>query len=507
MAKTWVLVAAILGSSMAFVDGTAVNVALPIMQRDLQASSAQMQWVIEAYALFLAALILIGGSLGDVFGRKKMFVAGVVIFMLASVGCAFAPNVAVLIVARSIQGIGGALMTPESLALISANFSGEERGRAIGTWSGFASITGAVGPLIGGALAQHASWRWVFIINVPLAMVVLAISLARVPESRDEDAVHAIDWTGAVLATFGLGLLIFGLIRVQSARGDVAGLTAVVAGLAVLVAFVIAQGRERHPMMPLSLFRSTTFSVVNLYTLFLYMAIGGSLYFLPYALIDAQQYTPTAAGAALLPFIVLQFLLSRWSGGLSARIGVRTPLVVGAALAAAGFLAFALPGIGGNYWATYFPAALLLGIGGAFFIAPLTTAVFDSSDPALMGTASAINNAIARAAGLIAIALFGIVLAGVFDRGFEGRLAKLTVAPQTRAIATKQRDNFLAGTVPDDVPAADRAPVGGAVRSAYLNAFRAVMVISAFVSIIAGIVALVALAGADRVHKQKAAQR
>ena len=489
MAKTWVLVAAILGSSMAFIDGTAVNVALPIMQRDLQASSAQMQWVIESYALFLAALILIGGSLGDVFGRRRMFAVGIAIFAAASIACALAPNVIVLIAARSVQGVGGALATPESLALISANFSGEARGRAIGTWSGFASITAAMGPLIGGLLAQHASWRWVFVINVPLAVAVLAIAIARVPESRDENAVRAIDVTGALLATLGLGGLVYGLIRLQT-NVDGGGIASLLAGIVLLVAFVVAQRRERHPMMPLSLFRSRTFSIVNLYTLCLYMAIGGSLYFLPYALINGQGYTPTAAGAALLPFIVLQFLLSTWSGGLSARIGVRTPLIAGALLAAAGFVLFAVPGSGGNYWTTYFPAALVLGLGGACFIAPLTTAVFDSSDPALMGTASAINNAIARTAGLIAIALFGIVLAAVFDRAFEGRLARVPVGVQTRAIATSQRGLLLGGTVPADVPAADRNALGAAVHAAYLDGFRGVMLMSAFVSILAALVAV-----------------
>jgi EmrB/QacA subfamily drug resistance transporter len=493
MAKTWVLVAAILGSSMAFIDGTAVNVALPVMQRELQATSAQMQWVIEGYALFLAALILIGGSLGDLFGRRRMFVAGVVLFALASAGCALAPNVAVMIGARCIQGVGGALMTPESLALISASFTGEERGRAIGSWSGFASITAALGPLIGGLLAQHASWRWVFLINVPLAIAVVAIAVLRVPESRDEDAVRAIDWTGASLATAGLAALVYGLIVIQGSLTDPAGIASACAGLALLIVFVIAEARARHPMMPLRIFRSREFAVVNLYTLFLYMAIGGSLYFLPYALIDAQQYTSTAAGAALLPFVLLQFALSRWSGGLSARIGVRTPLVVGAVLAAAGFVAFALPGIGGSYWTTYFPAALLLGCGGAFFIAPLTAAVFDSSDPALAGTASAINNAISRTAGLLAIATFGIVLATVFDANFDARLDRAAIGARTRTVAHTQRENFLAGTVPNDVPAADRPVVGAAVRAAYLNGFRSVMLASAGVALVAGGIAFVAL--------------
>lgn len=493
MEKTWVLIAAILGSSMTFIDGTAVNVALPVMQRDLQATSAQMQWVIESYALFLAALILIGGALGDVYGRRRMFVAGIAIFTIASIGCAFAPNVLALIVARSVQGVGGALAMPESLALISASFAGEERGRAIGTWSGVGSIMGAIGPLIGGVLAQHASWRWVFAINAPLAAIVLVIAQTRVPESREPNPIHGVDWKGATLVTVGLGTLVYGLIREQTTRADAAGIANIAAGIVLLIAFIFAQRRARNPMMPLSLFASATFSIVNIYTFLLYLAIGGSLYFLPYALIDAQRYTPTAAGAALLPFILLQFVLSRWSGGLSAQIGVRMPLVVGAAFAAAGFVAFALPGIGGSYWTTYFPAATLLGIGGAFFIAPLTTSVFDSSAPALAGTASAINNAVSRSAGLVAIALFGIVLTATFDRTFERRLDQVTLTSTARTIATAQRDRLLAGTVPNDVAPADRPALASAVRAAYLDGFRSVMLASALVSAIAAVVAAIAL--------------
>jgi EmrB/QacA subfamily drug resistance transporter len=458
VAKTWVLVAAILGSSMAFIDGTAVNVALPVMQRDLQASSAQMQWVVEAYALFLAALILIGGSLGDVYGRRKMFVIGIALFAVASIACALAANVGVLIAARSLQGVGGALAMPESLALISASFTGDERGRAIGTWSGFASITGAAGPLIGGVLAEHASWRWVFVINVPLAAIVLAIAVLRVPESRDAAASHVLDWTGALLATFGLGALVYGLIRVQAAP-DAAGIVSCAAGVALLAGFAVAQQRARHPMLPPAMFASRVFTLANVYTLLLYMAIGGSLYVLPFVLIDAQGYPPSVAGAALLPFVLLQFALSRWSGGLSARIGVRTPLLIGAAFVAVAFVAFALPGLGGSYWTTYFPAAVLLGLGGAFFIAPLTTAVFDASDPLLAGTASAINNAVARTAGLVAIALFGIAQATVFSHTFDQRAAALRLKAATRGILVAQRGELLAGTVPGVIPAVDRLPL------------------------------------------------
>jgi EmrB/QacA subfamily drug resistance transporter len=491
--KTWVLVAAIIGSSMSFVDGTAVNVALPIIQRDLQASSDAMQWVVESYALFLSALILAGGSLGDVFGRRRCFVIGTAIFASASACCALAPSVAVLIAARSVQGMGAALALPESLALISVAFTGDERGRAIGTWSGFASITGAAGPLIGGFLAQTASWRWVFVINVPLAVAVIAIALLRVPESRDEHAAHTVDWSGALLATLGLGALVYGLIRLELPDAGVEAYAAVAAGIAVLVVFVVAQHRARHPMLPPSIFASRVFRVANIYTFALYFAIGGSLYFFPYMLIDVQRYTPTAAGAAFLPFVLLQFAFSRWSGGLVARIGARTPLVAGAAIAGCGFTAFALPGIGGSYWTTYFPAVLLLGIGATFFIAPLTTTIFDASDPALSGLASAINNAIARTAGLVAIALLGILFAGVFARGFDGRLVRAHVTPATRALAGRERARFAAGTVPPDVPAHDRDAVGLAVRNGYIAGFRAVMLASAGVAFLAALIAFISL--------------
>jgi len=403
-----------------------------------------------------------------------------------------------LIVARSVQGIGAALSVPESLALISVAFTGAARGRAIGTWSGFASLTGAAGPLIGGALAQHASWRYVFLINVPLAIAVVAIALLRVPESRDEDAVRTVDWAGAVLATLGLGTLVYGLIRLQLPEGRGIGAAGVAIGVVLLGAFVVVERRVPHPMMPLQMFRSRAFAVVNLYTFALYMALGGSLYFFPYTLIDVQRYAPTAAGAAFLPFVVLQFTLSRWSGGLLGRIGARTPLVVGAVLAGCAFAVFALPGIGGTYWTTYFPAVVLLGLGAAFFIAPLTTTVFDASDPALSGVASGMNNAIARTAGLVAIALFGILFSAAFARTFEGRLRGADVSAETRRLAVVERAKMIAGTVPPDIAPADRPAVETAVRQAFLAGFRTVMLTSSGVALLAAAIAFVSLPSVPR---------
>jgi EmrB/QacA subfamily drug resistance transporter len=489
MAKTWVLGAAIVGSSMTFIDGSAVNVALPILQAELHASAADVQWVIEGYSLFLSALILIGGSLGDIFGRRLIFCIGIAVFALASLACAFAPAMNVLIIARCIQGCGGALAVPGSLALISAAYQGVARGRAIGTWSGAASLTAAAGPVIGGYLAQHFSWRYVFLINLPLAVLVLIIAFWHVEESRDDEADFTVDWLGAILATAGLGALVYGLIRLQDGRLDIPGLMCCFAGVVLLGAFIACERREKVPMMPLSLFSSRAFRAANIYTFFLYAALGGSLYFVPFALIDAQGYSPTAAGAAFLPFVFIQFVASRWSGGLSARIGPRTPLVVGATFAAAGFALFALPGIGGSYWTTYFPAAIVLGIGGAFFIAPLTTTVLDAVSRARSGTASGINNAVARTAGLVAIAAMGIVLAGVFGRGFDPAMARAHVSPATLSIVNEQRSQLIAGTLPPGIPERDRALVQREQRENYLAGFRAVMLTGAFVSLLSAMLA------------------
>ena len=499
-AGRWVLAATILGSSMAFIDGTVVNVALPTLQRDLNATSAGVQWVVQGYALFLAALILVGGSLGDHFGRRRIFTLGVTLFTLASVGCGFAPSVGALIGFRAIQGVGGALLVPGSLAIISAAFpNGEERGRAIGTWSGFTSITSAAGPVIGGWLIENASWRWVFFLNVPLAAIVLTLCFWHVPESRDPDATGGalgLDWGGAFFATAGLGALVYGLTEAPSfGWGHPAVLASLALGVVALTAFLGIEARGRAPMMPLGLFRSRTFSGANALTLLLYGALGGTLYFFPFNLIQVQGYGSTAAGASLLPMILILFGLSRWAGGLIGRFGAKLPLVIGPSIAALGFALFARPGVGGSYWTTFFPAVVVLGIGMSVTVAPLTTAVMGAVEDRHAGLASGINNAVSRSAGLLAIAVFGIVVANTFGHELDDRLATLDLPPAAESAIAGQRDLLAGAEAPARLDAPARAKVAGAIDESFVAGFRLVMLLGAALALASAVIAWLLIAG------------
>ncbi|MCD7440661.1 MFS transporter [Streptomyces lincolnensis] len=416
----WILLTTILGSSMALLDSTVVNVALPRIGRDLDADLAALQWTVNAYMLTLAGLILLGGSLGDRYGRRKVFVVGVVWFAVASLLCGLAPNAEVLIAARALQGVGGALLTPGSLALIQASFHPDDRGRAVGLWSGFGGVGAAVGPFVGGWLVDGPGWRWVFLLNVPLALVCVPVALRHVPESGDGRAHTRFDVLGAGLGAVALALITYALIEARA--GTVAVALTAVAGLGAAVAFVYVEKRQADPMMPPDIFASRQFTAVNLVTLCVYAALGGFFFLAALQLQVVVGYSALGAGVALLPTTVLMLLLSARSGELGERIGPRIPLTVGPLLAAAGMLLMLRVGPGASYVVDVLPALLVLGLGLVTLVAPLTATVLGSVSTARAGLASGINNAAARAAGLIAVAALPL-LTGMGEEAYRSPTA------------------------------------------------------------------------------------
>lgn len=488
-AARWVLLVTILGSSMAFIDSTAMNVVLPVLQLELNATIPQVQWIVEAYALFLSSLMLLGGSLGDKFGRKRIFALGVVLFSAASLWCGLSPNTSQLIVARAFQGVGGALLVPGSLAIVNISFSEKDRGKAIGTWSAFTAITTALGPILGGWLAENISWRFVFFINIPIALVVLGSLLWKIPESRKNGGEGKLDLLGSLFATMSLGCIVYALIESgNSGFGHPKVIAPFVAGGVFLISFLLFEHYSASPMMPLSLFRSWTFSGANFVSALFWAAWSGAIFFIPFNLIQLQGYSAAGVGVAFLPLILALFLFSRWAGGLVVNYGARLPLIVGTLLATAGFYLFTLPGIGGSYWTTFFPAIAVLGVGMAITVSPLTTAVMSAIDLEYSGVASGINNSVGRIAGLLSIAILGVFALSTFNRNLDREMGSLNLDPQTVEVVDSQRIKLAAIDVPDSLDETTKSELRSAIKDSFLGSFRLMMKISAALVFISAIV-------------------
>lgn len=454
----WALLATVLGTAMAFLDSTVVTIALPTIGNDLHATLEGLQWIVTGYTLALAGLILLGGALGDRYGRRRVFLIGVIWFAAASLLCALSPTIGILIAARVLQGVGGALLTPGSLALIQASFDPADRGRAVGAWSGLGGVASAAGPFVGGWLIEGPGWRWAFVLNVPLAILVVAVTLRHVPESRDESATGRFDVAGAALGAAALAGITYGLTAASGSTGGFVALVAGLAGLALGAAFIAVERRREHAMLPLSVFSSRQFSAVNVVTLFVYAGLGGVFFLLSVQLQVSSGFSPIKAGAALLPVTVLMLLLSARAGALAQRIGPRWPMVIGTLVAAVGVALLARIGPGSSYVVDVLPAATILGLGLSLVVAPLTATVLASAEPRRAGIASGVNNAIARAAQLLAVAGLPLLVGlsgedyhepAVFTHGFAQAMlicAGLMLAGSALSLFTIGRESLAQPT-------------------------------------------------------------
>ncbi len=477
---TWVLVATIVGSSLAFIDGAVVSLALPEIQSEFHAGAGDVAWIVELYTLVLGSLMLLGGALGDRYGRKRVFIAGLALFALGSIGCAFAWSIASILTSRTIQAVGGMLFVPASLAILGDHFSGDARGRAIAAWSAFGSLTSLLGPALGGVLIDAFGWRSVFWINVPLAAFVIVVAMRHISESRDDEAPKELDWLGSALGTAGLGALTYGLILSSTAGWRAFAVdTSMLGGAALLALFVTHEHHTRNPLVPTDIFRSRTFAVINLSTLFLYGALSAALYELPFVMIQAHGYSALEAALGMLPLGICIIVLSRFAPTFAKRFGIRNVLTVGPAIVAAGFVLLALLAAMPSYWGSFFPGLFIAGLGMGITVAPLTTTVINAADRRHVGVASGINNAVSRLAGLLAIAALTIVVTSLYWASMQRSLDAMHAAPLTRAAATAQRD--LLGGAHFDNPALQHDSIvafeagfsGVALASAFLAALAA----------------------------------
>jgi len=481
----WVLAATMTGSAMVSINSSALNVALDAIQREFNTSGTGLVWVVNVYLLALAAFLLIGGALGDRFGRNRIFAIGGVIFTVASIACALAPNIGLLIAARAAQGFGGALLLPGSLAIITATIRASDRSRAIGYWSVASALSTILGPVLGGFLAQADLWRWIFLISLPLALII-AFALRKVPETKDENAPRQLDYLGASVLALSLMIVTFGALQLgEVSRLNTRALVAIgliIVGIALMFAFVWIERRSDHPMVNLDLFKSQNFSAANVMTAFIYAGLGGLLVFLPLNLIQIQGYAESAAGFATLPVSLLLAILSPMMGWLLGKVGPRLLLTVGPAVAGIGFFLLGLPGVtegAQDYWTTFFPGLIGVGLGIGIMVAPLTTTVMSSVSESASGTASGINNAVTRTAQSLATGILGAVLLFVFSTALLQRTDDLELPEQTRT-SLEQEANKLGNTpVPQGLAGETESAVETAINRAFVDAFRMIAMTAA----------------------------
>lgn len=478
-AGRWVVTSSILASAMAFIDGTALNVALPSLQRSLHASGAELFWVLNAYMLMLAALILLGGTLGDRLGRRRIFMTGILIFIAGSAACGLAGTVTALIIFRIVQGIGGALMIPGSLSLISSAIEESERGKAIGTWSSVTTLVTIGGPILGGALADAGLWRYIFFINIPIGVITLLCLWWKVAEQETPADAPPQDYHGAVLIVGGLALLNFGFLRVPvSGFGSLPAYGSILAGIALLAAFIIAERRSRHPMLPLYLFKNRTFTGANLLTFFLYAGLSGSMLFLSLNMVQMQGYSQLESGLSFLPFTLLMVFLARLAGSLADKHGPRWFLIIGPFLAGTGMLLMSLVGqtTGPSaYWSTFFPGIMVLGMGMTITVAPLTATVMGCVGSQLSGTASGVNNAITRIAGVFAVAVFGALAVLFFSGAMQPSLQELPLTAAQKTAVMAQTANLGDAVAPRGLPPAQQQQIVQLYHQHFISAYGKIM--------------------------------
>lgn len=493
----WIMASTIMASAMAFIDATALNVVLPSLQQSLQASGPDLFWILNAYLLMLAALILIGGTMGDYFGRKKIFMAGIFIFILGSAACGISSSARMLIILRVIQGIGGAFMIPGSLSIISSSIQEKERGKAIGTWSAATTLVTMGGPALGGALADAGLWRYIFFINVPIGVLVLLILAFKVRETKDKTSSKRLDLEGAIAIALGLALLTFGFLRIPAIGfGHIQGYGAIAAGLILLLVFVFIEYKSPHPMMPLSLFQNRIFSGTNLLTFFLYAGLGAGMLFLSLNMVQIQGYTQLQSGLTFLPFTIFMVVNARFAGSLADKYGARLFLITGPFLAGAGLLilSFVRQTQGASdYWITFFPGILVFGFGMSLTVAPLTTAVMGAVSDQFSGTASGINNAVSRISGVFANAIFGALAVLFFTGALQKELTSLPLHPQQKQAILSQAINLGDAKVPPDLPASVKKHIKTVYQTSFINAYGKIMKIAAGLAFLATLMAFLSI--------------